>query len=149
MSESHLIDSYENGSGKILQILKGLTREDLLAHPVPGKWSIQQVVLHLADSEQVFADRIKRVAFDEKKWTENLHYDAQSAEDAARLIELTRRQISRILRELPSEAFDRQGTHSQAGAMTLASIVKKATDHLEHHLSFIVAKREKLGKMMW
>jgi hypothetical protein len=43
-----------------------MTRDQLLARPVPGKWSTQEVVCHLADYEAVYADRMKRViALDE------------------------------------------------------------------------------------
>ena len=117
MSELSLIDGYENDAPKISRLIQGLTHAEMVSFPVPGTWSIQQIVLHLADSEQVFADRIKRViaednpsllAFDENKWTANLQYDAQSAPEAGSLIDLTRRQISRILRALPEAAFDRR-----------------------------------------
>lgn len=154
MIDHALIDAYESGVGKVAQAIDGLTRQDLVAFPVPGTWSIQQIVLHLADSEQVFADRIKRViaeenpallAYDENKWTSRLHYDAQSAADACALIDLMRKQIVRVLRTLPEAALDRTGIHSEAGTISLRELVGKATAHLEHHLKFILAKREKLG----
>ena len=158
MLDRQFIADYENDAAKVSRIIKGLTREDLLALPVPGMWSIQQVVVHLADSEQVFADRIKRViaednpmllAFDENKWSSNLHYNEQSAHDAGVMIELARMQIAQVLRALPDEAFSRSGNHSVAGPVTLAELIVKATKHLEHHLKFVADKREKLGKLMW
>jgi hypothetical protein len=39
--------------------------------------------------------------------------------------------------------------HSEAGKQTLADIVGKACNHLEHHLKFIHAKRAAMGKEMW
>ena len=154
MSDRSLIDVYQTGAEKVSQAIKGLSRENLLAFPVPGTWSIQQIVLHLSDSEQVFADRIKRViaeenatllSFDENRWTQDLHYDMQSAEDAAALIGLTRRQIVKILRSLPESAFDRMGTHNVAGPTSLRDLVGKAANHLDHHLKFVIEKRAKLG----
>ena len=152
------INAYEQAGGKITQSIQHLTREDLLAFPVPGTWSIQQVVVHLADAELVLADRMKRViaehrpallAFDENKWAANLQYDEQLAADAAALIELNRRQLARVLHNLPDAAFDRVGIHSEVGPLTLRQLVEKSTSHLEHHLKFINAKREKLGKLVW
>ena len=137
------------------QAIQGLSRDNLLAFPVAGTWSIQQIVLHLADSEQVFADRIKRVtaednpsllAYDENKWTANLHYPAQSVTAAAAIIELTRKQIARVLRSLPESAFERKGIHSETGPVSLRELIGKAAGHLEHHLKFIVEKRKKLGR---
>jgi uncharacterized damage-inducible protein DinB len=157
-----LIDQYANGGEKLLLSIRGLTQEDLLAPPPDdpniGKWTIQQVVLHLADSEGVFADRMKRIiaeenptllAFDETAWAGALHYESQSGPEAAKLLEITRNQLAAVLRQLPDSAFQRFGTHNQAGKQTLEQVLKKSTDHLEHHLKFIHAKREKMGKEMW
>ncbi|HZK81082.1 MAG TPA: tRNA pseudouridine(55) synthase TruB [Humisphaera sp.] len=155
MLDRTFIDEYEKGAARTKLAIAGLTREDLLAFAVPGKWSIQQVIIHLADAEQVLADRIKRViaednptllVFDQDRWISNLQYDEQSADDAGALIELTRKQLSRVLKKLPDSAFDRTGTHSEVGPMTLRQVVEKATAHLDHHLKFVAEKREKLGK---
>jgi uncharacterized damage-inducible protein DinB len=130
----------------------------MTATPGPGKWSIHQVVLHLADAEAAFADRIRRIiatdnppllAWDENKFAANLHYDEQSAEDAVALVDLTRKQVARILRKLPDAAFSRTGQHSEVGPLKLQDLVEKAVSHMEHHLKFINDKRERLGKLMW
>ena len=160
--ERELIEQYARGGEKLALAIRGLTREDLLASPpddpAVGKWTIQQVVVHLADCEGVHADRIKRViaednpkllAFDENKWAVNLHYETQSADDAVKLVELTRKQLANVLRQLPASAFARSGTHSEAGRKTLEDLVRGTVDHLEHHVKFIHRKREKMGKEMW
>lgn len=152
------IEEYEAGAQKLAQAIRGLTREDLLAFPVPGTWSIQQIVLHLADCEQVYADRMKRIiaeenptlqGFDQNKWVAGLFYEEQSAEDAVALVELTRRQMARVLRSLPEEAFERSGTHSEYGVRSLAQLVDGACKHLDHHLKFVHQKRAAMGKEMW
>jgi hypothetical protein len=157
-----VIDRYAAGGEKIALAIRGLTAEDMASIPAPdsnvGKWSIQQVVLHLADAEQVHADRMKRIiseenptllAFDENKWAAALHYDRQSAQDAVHLIELTRKAMATTLRHLPDAAFNRAGTHSETGRKTLADILTSAVNHLEHHLGFIHKKRAAMGKEMW
>jgi uncharacterized damage-inducible protein DinB len=160
--DRELIEQYAGGGEKLALAIRGLTLEDLLSVPAAdanvGKWSIQQVVLHLADCEQVHADRMKRViaeenptllAFDENKWAARLHYDEQSADDALKLVELTRKQMATVLRHLPEAAFSRAGTHNQAGRKTLADLIRTTIDHLEHHVGFIHAKRARMGKEMW
>ena len=157
------IEEYANAAQKLAQSVRGLTRDDMLAAPPEGdpkigKWTIHQVVMHLADCEGVHADRIKRViseenptllAFDENKWAAALHYNEQSAEDAVKLVELIRKQLGIVLRKLPDSAFARSGTHSETGRKTLEALVRGATQHLEHHLKFIHAKRAAMGKEMW
>ena len=153
-----LVQQYSNAGRHVEQSIQHLSLDDLKMVPVPGKWSIQQVVLHLCDAELAFADRIKRLiatekptllAWDENAFTAQLQYDAQSAEDAAEIIRLVRLQVGRILRLQPDSAFSRTGTHSQAGAISLADVVRKANAHLDHHLKFIHEKREAMGKLMW
>ena len=61
MERAGLLAEYQAGPGLVRSALAGLTPEQLRARPVPGRWSIRQVVLHLADAEILYADRMKRV----------------------------------------------------------------------------------------
>jgi uncharacterized damage-inducible protein DinB len=153
-----IIEQYEHGGDKLRQVVQGLTHDDLHALPVPGTWSIQQIIIHLLDSDLVLADRMKRViaedkpallAFDENRWAKQLAYDFRSADDAVALFGLNRKQMAEVMRRLPDEAFARTGTHNERGVQTLEQIVGFAVEHLDHHLKFARDKREKLGKLMW
>lgn len=153
-----LIDQYEKGADDLRMAIRGLQREDLLAYPVPGTWSIQEIVIHLMDSDLISADRMKRIiaednpsliGFDETKFVKNLFYNEQSVEDAVTIFELNRRNFARVLKKLPDSAFDRIGTHNERGPLTLAAMLRGSVKHLKHHMEFIVSKREKLGKLMW
>ena len=153
MDLQQLINDYEMGGEPLKSAISGLTRPDLLAYPVPGTWSIQEIVLHLMDTELILADRMKRIiaeespallAFNETLFAKNLFYAEQSAEDAVTMIGLNRRNLSRVLKKLPNEAFNRVGIHSERGPMKLSEILDMANKHLKHHLSFIVDKRKKL-----
>ena len=159
-----IIDQFESGGEKLGLAIRGLSREDLLTKPAAdapkgvGKWSIQQVVMHLCDSDLCYADRMKRViaeddpilqAYDENKWIAALRYEDQDAQRAIELINLVRIQMTNILRRMPDNAFDRAGRHSERGRLTLRNLLETATNHLEHHLRFIHAKRAAMGKEMW
>ena len=157
-----LIDEYAAGGEKLALAIRGLTREDLLAVPDPaanvGLWSIQQVVLHLMDSDLIGADRMKRIiaednptliGYDETRFANNLFYHEQSAEDAVKIFDLNRKMFAVVLRRLPDGAFDRVGTHNEAGTVVLRVQIQKYNEHLENHLAFIHKKRAKMGKEMW
>ena len=152
-----LIDEYEAGADLPAQAIAGLTREELLAHPIPSTWSVQEVVMHLMDSDLVGSDRMKRViaepgatllAYDETRWVQNLGYDHADTKTACEMFRLNRKITAAVLRRLPDEAFQRTGTHTERGVETLEMLVKDYITHLHHHLKFVVAKREKLGKPM-
>jgi hypothetical protein len=79
-----LIERYAAGGPKLGAAIVGLSRQQLNAFPVPGTWSIQQIVLHMMDSDLIASDRMKRVVAedrptlvrcDETACGQNLFYD--------------------------------------------------------------------------
>jgi uncharacterized damage-inducible protein DinB len=158
-----LIEHYAHGGEKLSLAIRGLTRDDMLQPPPEddpklGRWSIQQVVIHIMDSDLIAADRMKRViaednpmliGYDENKFARNLFMEEQSAEDAVQIVSLNRQNFARVLRKLPDSAFGRAGQHNERGRVTLLDLLKTYTNHLDHHLSFIHAKRAAMGKEMW
>ena len=150
-----LIDPYAAGGDKLRPAIDGLTREDRLARPGPGAWSIQELVIHIVDSDLVGADRMKRViaennppliGFDENLWIEHHAPHEQSLDDAITMFAANRRQMTRILKQLPEAAFSRTGQHNERGPLTLENLVQTFVTHLDHHLKFLYDKRERLGK---
>ncbi len=150
-----LLDRFDRQPAEIRAAVRGLDAAEISSFPVPGKWSIQQLVIHLSDAEASFADRMRRLiaeehpillAWDEKRFIDRLMYDQQSVEDAVTLIELTRRQLGRVLRRLSPDGFARTGQHSQRGRQTLAEVLAFDVNHMAHHLMFLHEKRSRLGK---
>ena len=150
-----IIDSYSRGGEKLRQAITGLTRSELIAFPVPGTWSIQQIVIHLLDSDLIGMDRMKRIiamdkplliGYDETAFSKTLHYDEQSAGDAVIILDLSFKNFANVRRKLPDETFQRQGVHNERGLITLASYLEHMVHHLDHHLKFVSEKRKLLGK---
>lgn len=152
---SPAIDALDPVMERLADSIDGLGPAELTAFPVPGTWSIQQIVMHLGDSEAVHTMRIKWIlaeenptlfAWDETRWAKALHYDAQSVDDAMTCMWTSRRQLIRILRCLPESALARTGRHTERGIVTVAQLVGDLKTHVEHHLKFIHQKRALLGK---
>src|ERR671938_1784560 len=104
-SSSQLIDSYLAGPQTLRQAVAGLSREQLLARPVPGKWSTLEVLCHLADFEPILADRMKRViaedrpqllGADENRFAAALAYHRRDPREELALIEQTRSQMAKV-----------------------------------------------------
>ena len=66
MSLQQQVDEYLAGSSAVRRAVAGMSREQVLARPVPGRWSTLEVVCHLADSEAIYADRMKRVLAEDR-----------------------------------------------------------------------------------
>jgi uncharacterized damage-inducible protein DinB len=153
-SMAELVENYVAGPRTLRQAVTGLTREQLTARPVPGKWSILEVVCHIADFEPVYTERMKRVialekptflGADENLFAAKLAYHDRDLEEELKIIETTRSQMARILRTLPQSALERVGNHDERGPRTLENLVATITNHIPHHLKFIAEKRKALG----
>jgi hypothetical protein len=149
-----MIESYLAGVATVRQAVAGLTREQLLARPVPGKWSTLEVVCHLADFDPILADRMKRIiaedrpallGADETRFAAALAYHERDLNEELDIIEHTRRQMARILRRQPADALNRIGVHNERGPLTLEQMLRSATNHIPHHVKFIQEKRQALG----
>jgi GNAT superfamily N-acetyltransferase len=149
-----LTEGYGAGPDLLRAAVAGMTREELLARPVPGKWSTLEVVCHIADTEQFFADRMKRtlamnrpllVAADGWLYPEAVRYHDRDPEEELALVTLTRRQMARILKLVPEEAWTRTAIHTETGLVVLRQLVLHAIRHLKHHVAFIEGKRQALA----
>jgi hypothetical protein len=148
------IDRYEAGADRPRQAMAGLTREQMTARPVAGAWSIQEIILHLMDSDLIASDRMKRIAsehrpllvnYDESAFARTMGYQAMDADLACQVFAINRRMTAAMLRQLPAEAFSRAGVHNVNGLRTLMDLVRGYHDHLEHHLKFAREKRAMVG----
>jgi uncharacterized damage-inducible protein DinB len=148
-----LIDDFAGGGEQLRLAVAGLTAEALRTRCAPGVWSIHEVVIHLADSDAIAIDRMKRMLTDdnptqlnadETAYIERLFPHEQSLDDALTLVDLGRRQFACVLRRLPDEAFARVATHELGGRRTLAEMLASYTEHLAHHVRFIREKRANL-----
>jgi uncharacterized damage-inducible protein DinB len=154
MPPIELADAYLSGAVQLRAAVAGMSREQLLARPVPGKWSTLEVVAHIADFEPVMTDRIKRVishdnptllGADEALFAAHLFYHERNIEEELAVVDAIRASTARTLKQLPAEALNRFGTHNEAGVLTLEKLILRATNHITHHLAFIVEKRKALG----
>jgi uncharacterized damage-inducible protein DinB len=150
-----LIDAFEAGADIPSRWAHALTREELLAHPVPGTWSVQQVIVHVLDSDLAASHRMRRVAsedlplliaYDETRFAGMLRYDLADTRQVCELFATHRRFTAAWLRTVPPEAFSREGVHNQRGRVSLEQLVQFYIDHLAHHDTFVLAKRAKLGR---
>jgi uncharacterized damage-inducible protein DinB len=149
-----LIEAYLEGPGSLRHAVSGLTRDQLVARPMAGQWTILEVVCHLVDSEQAYCHRMKRViaeqkplliGYDESRFTATLGYNERDLESELHLLEETRRQMAQILRKVPDNAWAFAGIHSERGLMTLEDLLRTEAEHIPHHLRFVIEKRKALG----
>ncbi len=149
MTLDELLKQYENGPELLKTAIAAVRNDQLDLIPVLGKWSIRQVVCHIADFEPVYTDRMKRVLVEDNPtmfggdpdvFAAGLHYEKRQVQDELELISVVRRQMAVILRNTDVEGFQRTGVHSEAGPLTLETLLERITRHIPHHVTFITAK---------
>ena len=113
-----LLDAYVAGPNQLRSSVAGLSGEQLISRPVAGRWSVLEVVCHLSDTDANIVHRLKRVLSEERPAFDRvrpdlmlsaLAYHDRDVEEELGLFDLGRRQIARILRSRPSEAWGRRG----------------------------------------
>jgi hypothetical protein len=152
---AELADQFLAGAAALRQAVAGMTREQLLARPVAGKWSTLEVVCHIADFDPILVERMKRIialgdvplllVADENDFQKALAYHDRDIETELTLVELTRKQMARIIRTLTPEQLQLTGCHNKKGIVTLEKVIQTATNHIPHHVKFIAEKRKALG----
>ncbi|MEO8216926.1 MAG: DinB family protein [Acidobacteriota bacterium] len=128
--------------GELPSAIEELTREapgELLSRPeAEGKWSVAQVVQHLADSELIYGcrlrmviaqDRPRIVGFDQDLFATRLHYENTVLKDALQVLTTVRVANLRLLTSLSPEAFQRVGEHEERGEESLDLMCRLCAAH--------------------
>lgn len=140
-----IISKLESTRDRTLQYFD-LGDDDLARTYGPGKWSVRFVLLHIADSETVLSERIRRTlseprpvlwAFDPDKWASGLSYSQLPLDLSRRIYDATRAGIIHLVRQNYETNGDREFVHSETGVRTLRQEFDKVADHNEHHLAQI------------
>ena len=157
MESEALIGAYLDGIDVLRRAVAGMTPDQLVARPVPGRWSSLEVVCHLADFEPIYADRMKRVIATDRPlmlsagheaFARSLAYLKRDIGDELALIDVTRKQMARILRNVPEASWERVGVYRHEGQeeeRSLRRLLEMITGHIPHHVAFIAEKRRALG----
>lgn len=136
---------------KLAKLIKPLSRKQLSTRPEPGKWSIAEILAHLADGEIVDAWRMRLVigqngvpiqAFDQDVWAEVFDYAKRDPKVSLATFRVLREENLRMLKALPKNLWENHGMHSERGKEALARIVRMYAGHDLNHL----AQVEKIAK---
>jgi hypothetical protein len=150
-----LIAQYAAGPEEVARALKGLPEASLTAHPIPGKWSAREIVHHLADSESISAQRLRRLlaedhpvlqGYDQEAWAVLLRYNLRDHAPALEFFRGARETTSQLLHEMTDDDWKRTGWHSESGLYSATTWLQIYAVHAHNHAAQITRLREALGK---
>ena len=140
----------------VTEQMRGLTDEQARQPEAEGKWSITEVIQHLADSELVWAYRLRMVlaqdkpvivGYDQDNWAARLHYRRAVLAEALEQIRILRTANLRLLRSLSPAELQRAGVHNERGEETVAYMMRLYAGHDLVHLRQIARIRAKLTEL--
>ena len=120
-----------------------LTEEFLIKSYAPGKWSVKQLLVHLADAEQMLLGRIKRVisepkqviwSFDQDLWCSNLKYTDYPLHLSEAIYKASRAEVLFLAEEYYLSHGSKEFVQSETGLRTLKDEFDKVAWHNLHHL---------------
>ena len=133
------LHKFRSGPIALAEALHGITPEQAGHVPEPGKWNINQIVRHVADTEIVVGMRLRQIiaedkptlaAFDQDLWAAHLGYENANALGAKAVFDALRFDTTALLESLPAEAFDRTSVHPERGEKTLREWVGLFGNHV-------------------
>jgi hypothetical protein len=133
-------------TAKLKKATRGLTPKQLKWKPEPGKWSITEILAHLADVEIVVSWRLRSAIgangittqpFDQDVWASVFVYNDRDTKQAIEVFSVLRDNNLAMLKALPAEAWDNYGMHLERGKETVAHITRMLAGHDLNHLKQI------------
>lgn len=127
--------------------LVGDTPSAVLREPeAPGRWSVGETLAHLADSELVWAFRLRMVlgqerpalaGYDQDAWAASLSYGDVAPSTSLERFSFARRWNLTLLDRLPDQALDRVGVHAERGDESVRHMINLYAGHDLVHVAQI------------
>ena len=138
--------------GLLAHLIDGVREEVLSQRPEPGKWSVCEILAHMAEDElsstwryrqMIEHDGIALASFDQDLWARLGDYKSWTAQEGLQMFRLLREANLRLFAGLAPAEWERSGVHAERGRMTVREL---ATHMAGHDLNHIAQIRRLLAK---
>lgn len=127
---------------RLKRAIQGLSPKQLKWNPEPGKWSIAEILAHLADTEIVAGWRMRSVLgangttiqpFDQNSWAAVFQYNQRDAKRSLEFFRILRENNLAMLKGIRPESWDNYGMHAERGKETVAHLTRMFAGHDVNH----------------
>ncbi len=138
------IRSYGKAYEELKKALRKFPKKMWKFKPAPDRWSIHEIIVHLADSEANSYIRCRRLiaepgskvlGYDQEVWTQALSYHKQNTDEALELFKCLRRGSYNIIKSLPDSVWSNIVEHSESGTMTFERWLEIYEKHTRGHIA--------------
>ena len=136
----------------LAELIRGVPPAKLGKSPAPGKWSVGEIIAHLAEDELTSSWRYRQMlehdgvalaGFDQDLWAKLGNYSAWKPQESLEMFRLLREANLRMLRALSPQQWECFGVHAERGRITVRDLARHMAGHDRNHLDQI---RNILGK---
>jgi hypothetical protein len=129
--------------GKLASLTKGKTKKQLTRRPEPGKWSVAEIMAHLADAEIVIAWRLRQMlsangsplqAYDQDLWASTLDYAHRDPKESLNTYQVLRKSNLALLKAVPANLMENYGVHQERGNESVKHLIRMVAGHDLNHL---------------
>lgn len=133
---------------KLAKLIRGKSPAMLRKQPEPGKWSVVEILAHLADTEIVVGYRIRAIlgapggpiqAFDQDAWAAAMNYGTKDARKSLESFRAVREVNVALLKEIRPEQWKHYGIHSERGQESVEHFARMIAGHDINHMKQIEA----------
>lgn len=137
------IESYGIAYQRLVSALERFPREMWQFRSAPDRWTIHEILIHIADSEANSYIRCRRfiaepgstvLGYDENKWSRDLRYHDQSPDDALQLFKWLRHRSYTLIKHLPETVWSNTVSHTESGVMTMDDWLDTYERHIPEHI---------------
>lgn len=151
------VESQRKAPKRIKKLLRGLSEKELAKRPAEGKWSIKEVIAHLADGEVILGSRLRFVAamerppilgYDQDAFVERLGIERVKTEELFDAFAAVRSANVCLMKRLAEDDWQRIGLHSERGEESIETMIVMYAGHDRIHEAQIESIRAllKAGK---
>ncbi len=128
---------------RLAKLVRGVPRKKLITRPGTGRWSVAEILGHLADAEMVTGFRLRLVlgssgviiqAFDQDAWAGFSQYRKQNPDLSLSAFQAVRRRNVELLKSIPQEMWENFGMHTERGKETVSRIIEMLAGHDINHV---------------
>ena len=144
------LDVLRETPAALTRAVDGLSPDQLRRPEAPGKWSLAQVLQHLADSDLVWGWRVRLIlsqdrptitGYDQDLWASRMRYEDSDPAESLETFRVLRRDNLRLLERATPEDLQRVGVHSERGEESAAYLCRLYAGHDLSHLRQVVRIR--------
>jgi uncharacterized damage-inducible protein DinB len=133
----------KNTAKKLQKLIKPLSKKQMKRRPAPDRWSVAEILAHLADAEVVGSWRMRLImgsdgtpisAFDQDVWASTFDYGNRDPRYSLKVFRALRENNLTLLKSVPKKLWENHGMHSERGRETIAHMVRMFAGHDLNHL---------------